>query len=197
MASVSQKIVRPFLLFSAEIFVLIAIVILAFLIWLQYQIWYDNTVPTAPVPEGARLIQRQPESSYHGAIARLWYYEKYSIDKPYEEVVAFYKDKGWHASPFGYFDVDVLPPVSVPVIEQYDKRLSTYLALPFKRDADDPLNETLIIVEVSKTPSDEDGFSMASFCSIPVLFVVGLTIVGYRFVRRIRSNRKALQTQSS
>src|SRR5574341_977000 len=104
----------PLLSSALEGVVLIAIAVLSFIAWVQYIKWYEDVIPVPPLPKGARLLQRQPELQegrfpFHSAMARYWYYAKYSTPLPYEEVKAFYEGKS-AAWPFGVFWVDILPP---------------------------------------------------------------------------------------
>jgi len=177
-----QRPLHRLIIESGLLFLLVA---LAFLGWVQYIQWYDATIPVAPVPEGSRLLRRNPELvdhqfPYHSAIARYWYYAKYSTPLPYDTVAAFYERKA-AAQPFGSFIVEVLPPATTPVTLTYNKGKSEYLALPFDRDRDDPLNETLILVEVSKNPGDY-GLDRLQICVFPLALVVGGVIVVARYL---------------
>ncbi|MEM8534314.1 MAG: hypothetical protein AAGF95_25935 [Chloroflexota bacterium] len=190
-----QKVRRPFTSFCIEITVLILGVTLAFGIWLLHAIWYEDTIPVAPVPEGARLLQRNPELAenqypYHSAIARYWYYEKYSTTMTYDEVKTFYQGKN-AAWPFGGFSVTVLPPVTKPVTMPYNKARSEFLGLPFERNKEDSMNETLILLEVSKTPSDY-GPGVFVFCLFPITLIFGLVIVIARYQKAARGYNSAI-----
>jgi hypothetical protein len=179
----------PLSALALESVALIFCVGLAFAAWIEYSIWYEDTIPIAPVPEGARLLRRNPELvanqyPYHSSIARYWYYAKYSTPLSYEDVKAFYqgKDAAW---PFGTFWVDILPPVTTPVTNTYDKSKSELLALPFERDKDDPPNETLILLEVSKTPGDY-SLGLLVICLFPIALIVGFVIVIARYQKAVR-----------
>jgi hypothetical protein len=123
--------------------------------WLKYSNWYRSTIPTAPVPEGARLLSRNASANgYWSSRTRYWYYEKYSVDKSPEEVEAFYDRVGDAAKPFGYFSVEILPPMPAPGEESPNMGL----AAASRRDITDPVGETIILLEVSWDP-DELPFS--------------------------------------
>ncbi len=150
----------------------------------RYANWYDDTAPVAFVPDGARLLAREPESHlFHSAIARYWYYAKYSTQLPYAEVVAFYEKSGDNARPFGYFSADILPPLSNPTKGTYNSQLPP----AERRDVTDPREETIILIEVSWEPLDQTLFFPAAFCCLPVLWLGLLVFLAVGSVKHVRS----------
>jgi hypothetical protein len=186
---ITKKKWHPFASLIIESAALVLLVFITFVVWLFYIVWYEKIIPVAPIPEGTRLLQRQPELGrdqfpFHSATARYWYYAKYSTTMPYEEVRAFYEGK-YNASPFGVFSVDIWPPVTTPVMEAHNRAENTFLSLPLKRLKDDPLNETLIIVEVSKEPFDA-GTGQLVLCFFPFALAAGFCVIGYKYYREAK-----------
>lgn len=137
--------------------VLVAIVLAISLCggWLAYSNWYRTTIPTAPVPEGARLLDHNAAANgYWSSQTRYWYYEKYSIAQSPEEVQAFYSREGDVARPFGCFSVEILPPEPAAGEEPSNMDLAPAL----RRDSTDPEGETIILLTVS-WDADEWPFS--------------------------------------
>ena len=128
---------------------LIAVVPLLCCGWFAYFVWYTSTIPTAPVPPGSHLLSLDAGPGGHwSATARYWYYEKYSVAMPPEEVKAYYRSMGSNANPFGYYSVQILPPI--PGIDEVPPNMN--LASAVRRDSTDPIGETIILIEVSWDP---------------------------------------------
>jgi hypothetical protein len=177
---------HPLILLTVDGCILIAIVMGWFIGLVLYAVWYEETMPVAPVPENSRLLSRDPKPEsiiypYYSATARYWYYARYTTTTPYNEVIEFYKDR-YVASPFGTFSTDILPPATVTFTEDnHQNRI--------KREDGDPPNETIILAEVNKTPTDENELIMIWFYSIPVMFLAGLGIIIYRHFERMRARK--------
>jgi hypothetical protein len=126
------------------------LVVMPFCIWSIQADWYIG-IPYAPVPEGAHLLSRNAGSGgYWAAAAISWHYEKYSVKASVDEVTAFYEKVGDKAWPFGWITVQILPPISSTVGITETENMQLVSAL--RRDATDPLGETIILMEVSWSP---------------------------------------------
>jgi hypothetical protein len=128
----------------------LAIVVVLFCAWSIQTGWYIG-VPHALVPEGAQLLSRNAgDNGYWAATARNWYYEKYSVKASTAEVTAFYDKVGNKAWPFGYVNVQILPPITstTGITQTENMRLASAL----RRDVTDPVGETILLIEVSWSP---------------------------------------------
>ncbi len=131
--------------------VLFTLAVMLFCVWSIRTGWYIG-IPRAPIPQGAHLLSRNAgDVGYWAAVRRNWYYEKYSVKATVEEVTAFYDKVGNKAWPFGWFNFQILPPISstVGITETENMRLASAL----RRDVTDPVGETIILIEVSWEPT--------------------------------------------
>ena len=177
---INSKRWHRFFLFIAESGLVALVVFFLSAGWVLCSIWYEATVPHAPVPEGSQLLRTEPEikedgkQHYSCAIARCWYYATYSTSMPYEDVKTFYKGK-YNALPFGVFWETVYAPINENDQPQ-----------PFTRLINDPKDRTIIILEISKTPWDRNDLFLVWFLSLPILLCTGLCFTTYRFYSRLK-----------
>ncbi|GAB4201335.1 MAG: hypothetical protein OHK0022_23250 [Roseiflexaceae bacterium] len=161
---------------------LLLVVGLALAIWLQALAWYEAAAPTAPLPEGAQLLRRDPvlveDDLLSGAAPRYWYTERYSSDLPYAELEAFYRGRG-DAWPLGWFSVELLPPETGP-------RASAALPAPdpsLHRDKTDPPEATIIVLEIGKAPLDRQA-AMQITMLFALALLAGALLVLWRYHQR-------------